>query len=270
MRLSALFLSVLLSAQMSCIQALAAAVNVNPTANTVQGQVPCNKIGALLLADGLALMSGNTIEVSGHSRGESKSTTQLTGVLCKVAVQGSGASSTVTGYACFTGGPGLPNLNKGSCSERVDLTDGSSVKGPISSITPDQLVCGGRPISMGSVAAIHSASAFKFSMSVANGEAQKMSFDPTCIHAAAVKPEKQSTPSAPSEHRGARIIVSLLCIAGIACAIAIPIAVGCATHHRSHNNNQQQVANLLLYRSLTNRPSPPPVQQSSSNSSSSP
>ncbi len=273
MRLFALFLSVLLSVQMTCSPSLAAAVSFTPSSGGLQGKVPCNKIGSLLLADGLALMSGNTIEITGQNKSDnsSKSTSQLSGQLLKVATSGSSSHSSVTGYASFSQGPGLPSLNKGgSCSERVDLNDGSSVKGPISSVSPDQIVCAGRSIPMGSVAGIHSASVFKFSMGIDSGDAQKISFEPTCIHAAAAKEEKQpraSTPSNPSEHKVSRIVVSLVCVALIACAIAIPIAVACSGRHH-HNNNNNQLANVLLIRSLTSRKStPPPTPQESSSSS---
>lgn len=276
MKFTALFLSILLAVQLTCTQALAAAVNVNPGGNSVQGQVPVNKIGSLLLAEGLAVMSGTSIEITGKDTGNKNSVSQLTGQLVKVSVSGTASRSNVTGYAAFTGGPGLMALKKGTYAESVELTDGSTVKGPVSSVTQDSVVCNGSSISMSTVSEIHCPSVYKFSMSVANGEAQKISFESTCTKASAPKEEKQpkqssSSSSYTSEHKGARIVVSCILLAGVACAIAIPIAVACGgRRHRNGNDSQKQLQNILLVNQFFRRPPPPPPRVQSSSSSSSP
>jgi hypothetical protein len=63
-------MGVLLGIQMSiCPIADAAASAMSVTSGGgVQGQLPCNKIGALLLADGVAIMNGTTIEVTGKAQ----------------------------------------------------------------------------------------------------------------------------------------------------------------------------------------------------------
>ncbi len=75
----------------------------------IKGQAKCNKVGALLLSDGLAIMSGNTIEVTGKAQGSSASPgPQLDGVIYKTISQGGGV---IKAYAFFNGGSGISQIS---------------------------------------------------------------------------------------------------------------------------------------------------------------
>lgn len=220
MNLVALLVSLILCFQ-STLGPTALAADVTATGSGgLQGQVKCNKIGALLLADGLAIMNGVTIEVTGTSHGGT-SHSQLNGQLFK-AEQLPGGD--VSAYAWFTGGTGLGLLDAKICAERVDLNDGTRVPGPISSITSDQVTAGGKSFPMSQVSAIHSSRIFKIAT---NGG--KASFDSTCIKAPAETKVKTKGPRI----SGKAIIIGLVIVAVVAVAIAVPVALSGGRHHGS-------------------------------------
>lgn len=239
MKFLALFMGFIFAVQMTWCPMADSATELSVTSGGgVQGQVPCNKVGALLFTDGLAIMSGNTIEIQAKSQ-DGKSQTQLNGTVFKVEKIGSGASGTITGSAYFSDGPGLATLDSASCNEKVELTDGTTVGGPISSITADTVNAAGRSIPIGQVLKIHSSRVFNFRLKAAN--AQHMSFEPTCLHAATtVKTKTTTTKTSSGEKcwvkRHPFITVTILAVVGcgIACAIAIPIA--CSQHHGHHSS----------------------------------
>jgi hypothetical protein len=218
-----------------------AAMSVTPGGG-VQGQLPCNKIGALLLADGVAIMNGTTIEVTGKAQ-DGKSQTQLHGKIFKVEQVG----GNVNGSAFFEDGPGLSKLIAANCPESVKLNDGSLVKGSIDSITSDAVSVGGRSIPMSQVLKIHSARVFNFHM-----KNEKVSFEATCLHAGggATKTSKSSGDHFYQRHPYYTIAILAGVGCGIACAIAIPIACANRGHH---NNEQQLVNNIYLLKTLNAR-----------------
>jgi hypothetical protein len=211
---------------MTCFIPTWAAMEVSSSG--AQGQVKVSKVGALLLADGLALINGNSIEVK-----SSDGTSQLTGTLFKTETAGSGDSATITGDVYFSEGPGTSTLDANPCqNERVDKVDGTTVRGRISSCSPEELTCGGQSIPMSQVKAIHSNRVFTFKLKA--GQTPRLTFETTCAGggAAATKKEPETKVSTPGDHRTAkRVIVCVVLLCGIACAIAIPIAVSCSQHH---------------------------------------
>jgi hypothetical protein len=220
--LISLLVSLILGFQMTCGPIAFAAAEISATGSGgVQGQAKCNKIGALLLADGLAIMNGSTIAITAHaSSGHSDS--QLNGKIFKAEQAPGGA---VKAYAWFTDGPGLSQLDSKICAERVDLMDGTRVPGPISSITPDQVTAGGTSYPMSQVSAIHSSRVFQFS-----SNAGKISFDSTCIKA----PGETKVKAKGKGITGKQVLIGLVIVAIVACAIAIPVALASSGHGHSN------------------------------------
>ncbi len=247
MRFLALFLSVVFAFQMTIFPYAAQADVSYDAASGVKGEAPVNKVGSLLLAGGLAVMAGTAITIATAS--SSGNVAQLSGNTFKTSISG----NTVRGQAYFDNGPKLSGIDSQSNSDYVELTDGSRVNGPVSNVTSDGLRCGGKEISMGSVASIHSARVFNFTCTT--GANPKMSFTPTAGKPVAVKPVKTSSSSSGEHSTMTRVIVTGIVLAGVACAIAIPVAICCSSHHHHHNNDQQNLANALLLQQLSKRQS---------------
>ena len=239
MRFLALFLSVVFAFQMTIFPHAAYADVAYDAASGPKGEAPVNKVGSLLLAGGLAVMAGTAITIATAS--SSGNVTQLSGNTFKTSMSG----NTVRGQAYFDNGPKLQSIDAQSNSDYVELTDGSRVNGPVSNVTNEGLRCGGQEIAMSSVASIHSARVYNFTCTT--GANPKMTFTSTAGKPVVVKATKSSSSS--GEHSTAtRVIVTGLVLAGIACAIAIPIAVGGG---RRRNNDQQNLANALLIQQLS-------------------
>jgi hypothetical protein len=240
-RFLALFLSVLFAFQMTVCPVAMADVSYD-AAGGPKGEAPVNKVGSLLLAGGLAVMAGTAITIATAS--SSGNVTQLSGNTFKTSVSG----NTVRGQAYFDNGPKLSQIDAQSNSDYVELTDGSRVNGPVSNVTNEALRCGGQEIPMSSVASIHSARVYNFTCTT--GANPKMSFTPTAGKPVAVKPTK-TTKSSGEHSTATKVIVTGLVLAGVACAIAIPIAICCSGGGRKNNNNQ--LANALLLQQLSHR-----------------
>jgi hypothetical protein len=221
-----------------------ALVDYNHTSG-ISGEASVNKVGALLLASGLAVMSGTSIQIT--SKGE----TQLQGQLFKMVQSG----SKVQGSAYFDQGPGLGKLNSALCDEYVDLLDGNRIKGAISAVTAAGLTCGGQSIAMSSVKAIHSARVMNFTTQL--GEAPKMNFESTCVKLAA-----STVKQPPAEHSWKKIIITGLCVCAIATAITLPIVIPLACGGNNHNNDN--VRNAVIYNNYVNSRKPPVVVSSGS------
>ncbi len=251
MRFLALFLSVVFAFQMTILPHAAYADVSYDAAAGPKGEAPVNKVGSLLLAGGLAVMAGTAITIATAS--SSGNVTQLSGNTFKTTCSG----NTVRGQAYFDNGPKLQSIDAQSNSDYVELTDGSRVNGPVSNVTNEGLRCGGKEISMGSIASIHSARVYNFTCTT--GANPKMSFTPTAGKAVAVKPPKTSSSG---EHSTAtKVIVTGLILAGVACAIAIPVAIACSGGGRK-NNGQQDLANAILVQQLTSKRSSPSTSSS--------
>lgn len=263
MNLLAILMTVLFAFQMTCSPiALAASETSVSIDSGVKGQAKCNKVGALLLSDGLAIMSGNTIEVTGKAQGSSASPgPQLDGVIYKTISQGGGV---IKAYAFFNGGSGISQIANAACSEHVDLNDGTKISGPISSVNPSQVVVASQSVPIGQVASIHSARAFQFSYKEG---ASTLNFQPSCLKASGgkIKSDKGIT--------GKQIAIGLVIAVVIAAAISIPIA--CSHHGHSSPppqpvaSNSQNVAPRMPSFATMPRRFPRTSSSSSSSSSSS-
>lgn len=244
MRFLALFLSVIFAFQMTIYPHAAYADVSYDAASGPKGEAPVNKVGSLLLAGGLAVMAGTAITIATAS--SSGNVTQLSGNTFKTSMSG----NTVRGQAYFDNGPKLQSIDAQSNNDYVELTDGSTVRGPISNVTNEGLRCGGQEIAMSSVASIHSARVFNFTCTT--GANPKMTFTSTAGKPVAVKPTSSSSDG---PDKAKKIAVIGLVLAGVACAIAIPIAVACSNRGKNNNHNNQQVANAILLQQLLKTPS---------------
>lgn len=247
MRFLALFLSVVFAFQMTMFPYAAQADVSYDAAAGVKGEAPVNKVGSLLLAGGLAVMAGTAITVATAS--SSGNVTQLSGNTFKTSMSG----NTVRGQAYFDNGPKLSQIDAQSNSDYVELTDGSRVNGPVSNVTEQSLRVGGQEVSMSSVASIHSSRVFNFT--VTTGANPKMSFTPTAGKPVAVKTTKTSSSSSGEHSTMTKVIVTGIVLAGVACAIAIPIAICCSNRGRNRRGEQaqNQLAAGYLFQNLQGR-----------------
>jgi hypothetical protein len=246
-------LAVLFATQYTCLLP-AYAATATFSAEGAQAEVPVNKIGALLLADAAAFINNSTIEV--RSKTQNNNQSLLNGTVFNTEVRGAGASRHIHGMAFFQGGSSIGGLcKKGSAPERVRTSSGEILEGAISGVAADGLSVGGSRVPASNISCIDSPCAFEFDIALSGasggasgtGEASKISFSQCNVPAATKVKVKQSSSSEGSTK--ARVIVSMLLVAGLATAIAVPIAVGCShRHHHRHNNGAQQ--QLLLQQEL--------------------
>jgi hypothetical protein len=258
-RFVSLCLSLLIAFQLTCYSVATAQVSFSGSA--ISGQAPVNKVGALLLTEGLAIMSANTIEIQGKAQNGPKQT-QLRGKIFKTSQTANG----VKGHIYFDQGPGLASLDASNCDEFVKMTDGTKVSGPISDVTDNAITCARRSIPMNEVSEVHSARVFKMASSL--GDKPHMNLEPTCIKGVAttkVQPKSSSSGEFPT---AAKVILATAVVAGVACAIALPIAIPLGyQHHHDHivnNRGFNQAEYQKLYKILH------PKSSSSLNSSSGP
>jgi hypothetical protein len=247
---------------MTCFSVASAQVSFSGSA--VSGQAPVNKVGALLLTEGLAIMSANTIEIQGHAPNGPKQT-QLQGKIFKTAQTPNG----VKGHVYFDRGPGLASLDATNCDEFVKMMDGTKVSGPISEVTDNAITCARRSIPMNEVKDISSARVFRFTSSL--GDKPHLNFEPTCVKGVA---STKVHPKSTSSSDGFPIGKVLLIVAGgclIATAIAVPIAVHNGVERRhDHHKNADTYNNLTYRKYLTGVLHPSSSSSSSFNSSYSP
>jgi len=205
----------------------AIALTGGTTSGATEAKIASNKIGALLLAEGLAAMTATEIEVSGKKDKSSPRETQLSGTVVRLEKFGTGHGERQTGWAYFNAGPGLAGLSE-KCPERVDLNSGEKYTGHILKLTADGLdfqdAGGAHHFEMGVVKLIHSPRVFAFTIYSPSGESKlKINFNATCTKIGAETPTKTST----------KVIALVVAVALIATAIAVPVAIGVATHHHS-------------------------------------
>lgn len=220
MKFISLLMALLISFQLTCYPTAADAA-VSFSNGAVSGQASVNKVGNLLIADGLAVMSATTMTISSPNQSPS-----LQGNLFKVEQVG----GKVNGQVFFKSGPGLSTLDEKNCDEYVRTIDGRKVAGPISDVSSDAVTCGGRSIPMSQVEEISSGRVFKFSS--ATGENPKMSFNSTCQKPTASKEVREKKPVS----KLTKVMVVGVLLAGVACAIAIPVAIACSSGGGGNRN----------------------------------
>ncbi len=214
MKFISLVMALLFAFQLTCYP-IAADAAVSFSNGAVSGQASVNKVGNLLIAEGLAVMTANTMTISSPNQSP-----QLQGNLFKTEQVG----GKVNGQVFFKSGPGLSTLDEKNCDEFVRTIDGRKIAGPISDITSDAVNCGGRSIPMSQVEEVSSGRVFKFSSTM--GENPKMNMSSTCQKPTASKEVRDKKPVS----KLTKIMVCGVLIAGVACAIAIPIAIACSNN----------------------------------------
>lgn len=221
--------------QMTCYTA--ATAQVSYSGDAIAGQAPVNKVGALLLTEGLAVMTATTIEIQGKGPNGPKQS-QLQGKIFKTTQTG----NTVKGNVYFDGGPGLSALDSTSCDEYVKMTDGTKVSGAISEVTASAITCARRSIPMNEVADVHSARVFKFTSSL--GDKPHLTFEPTCIKVAATTKVKQTSSS---DFPFGKVLLVSAVVAVVTCAIVLPITLtNSGRSHHNHKKNDRQI-NQFVY-----------------------
>jgi len=209
----------------------AAIAEVSFSGDALSGQAPVNKVGALLLTEGIAIMSANSMEIQGKGPNGPKQS-QLQGKVFKTTQ----VANSIKGHVYFDGGAGLAMLDSSNCDEFVKMTDGTKVTGPISDVTNNAITCARRSIPMNEVAEVHSARVFKFSSTL--GEKPHLNFEPTCIKGAAVT--KVKTKSSSEMPPVAKILIAGTIVAVVTCAIVLPIVIPAAyNHHHDHLMNNR-------------------------------
>ncbi|HEY9783990.1 MAG TPA: hypothetical protein V6D17_01220 [Candidatus Obscuribacterales bacterium] len=256
MRLLAMFLAVVTAFQFSCFP-IAVSAQVSYSSSTgVSGKAPVNKVGALLIADGIAILSATTVAIA-TSTSSGATQAQLSGNVFKVQQID---ANTVRGQSFFNDGPGLDKIKVARSQDRVVTKDGTKIDGRISNITSDMVSIDGRTIPMDQVEEVHSDRVYNFTCKL--GEAPKITFSPTWIKGEA--PAVTKAPSSSHEHSPiTKILVIGGLMAGLACAITLPIVIPLATRNNHRDNNQDALATAIFVNSLRKPPSQP-IQPSSS------
>jgi hypothetical protein len=203
-----------------CPYTVSAEVTFDATNSTLKGEIPCHKVGNLLLAEGLALLNADLITVEAKDSTTGHSTAVLEGHLFNVTATDAAANASYKGYAFFRDGSMLSRIETACNNERVDLKDGSHVVGPISDVTQQSLKVGAQTIATSSVASVHSPRVYQFKVNQAMNATSKISFSPTC------------TVAAQGFHLSKkRAILITLLVAGVATGIACGVAIPLSVHH---------------------------------------
>ena len=248
----------------------AAAVTYTPgdvKGGAVDGEVPVNKVGDLLLTDAAAIIKGNVIDVESKDAATGVKKTVLSGVVFGTKVTGTGAQAKVSGYAYFRQGPGMATIDDSDCEEMIDIEDGGVVGGKIVAVNRDELVlstgAGERRIPTDKIKRLCSPRVYSFVMPVAAGEkidlskafqgnANNIKFEKTtkrCSDKEKKAAEKQGRhprsccpgfmvavqPAKPQQATTAatgKIVLIMAAMLAIAAAIAIPIAVAVPLSNR--------------------------------------
>jgi hypothetical protein len=281
--LSLLVVASLLLLAVHPLTALAADVKFTPATSTapisIDAQVPVNKIGALLLADGLCIMTGTTIVVMGKAGPSAPHQAQIQGHIVNNQLTANGKVGQINGKAYFDHGPSLKTLGEPK-EERVVLHNGHIYNGHIVSVDDHvislQQTQGGENVHvpLQDVKAIHSPHVYNYTVNIKadnvmsqtdsfTAHATRINFQPTTnTHVASVKNSSLRHPTAK------QVVIGTGVVLVVATAIAVPIAVGVAAHnhhmHQIAQQNSNRVAQALLIRRLQTTqpvvPTPAPVR----------
>ncbi len=175
-----------------------------------QGQASLNKVGSLLLADGVAILTETTLTINSLQNGQTQ--TVLQGNVFKTNMSSSG---NVTGFVQFNGGTMLSRLQPNT-HERVSKTDGTKQSIQIVSVSPQVIDAKDSQIPVPQVNHVHSPHVYTFEISA--DENPKCILRPTC-----------------NCLLRKRLVLALVLI-GVACAITLPIVIPLAAG--GQNNNQ--------------------------------
>jgi hypothetical protein len=252
------------------LTALAADVKFTPATSSapisIDAQVPVNKIGALLLADGVCIMTGTTIVVMGKAGPSAPHQAQVQGHIVNNQLTTNGKVGQINGKAYFDHGPSLKTLGEPK-EERVVLHNGHIYNGHIVSVDDHvislQQAQGGENVRvpLQDVRAIHSPHVYNYTVNIKadnvmsqtdsfTAHATRINFQPTTnTHVASIK--NSNSLRHPTVKQ---VVIGTAVVLGVATAIAVPIAVGVAAHnHHAHQiaqQNSNRIAQALLIRRI--------------------
>lgn len=175
-----------------------------------QGQASLNKVGSLLLADGVAILTETTLTINATQNGQTQ--TVLQGNVFKTSTTSSG---NVTGFVQFNAGTMLSRLQQNT-HERVNRTDGTKQSIQITSVNPQVIETKNSAIPVPQVSFVHSPHIYTFEIS--SGQDPKCILRPTC-HCLLRK----------------RFVMALIFV-GLVCAITLPIVIPLAAGGGGNNN----------------------------------
>ncbi len=254
MKLIATILTIITLVQFAFLPAPAFAEPIHFTGATpespasVQGQVPINKIGALLAVDALAILNGNEIRIESKEKAPNAPENDLlSGVLLNSRLEGADNNANVVGTAYFTGGKLFERLRKRRCVDKITLADGKTISGNLTSVTASgctmETTSGVENVKASDIEDLHSAHAFKFTVPVNTSPETTMKMTPTCLVLVG---------GATKSSKVKRIMIVMTTVVLVATAIAVPIAVAVGTHHSHHST--------VIPLTIVQRPTTPPVQ----------
>lgn len=271
MRLLSFLISTVIAIQpLWNLSAIASTINYAPGSganhSSIDGEAIVKHVGTLTAEHGTAVISGNRLDIIFASADLTEKRTVLTGTTFNTTVTGQGKTGKITGLVLFDGGASLTQIYNPETKDLVMLSDGGSYSGQITGLTEERLEItsagGARTIDTASIREIRSSRVFKFTLPFTastnideqnkfQAETSQIAFSSTSsttmnAHASTQAVTKTATSAPPSSSnesgRVRRLVFTILILGAIATAIAVPIAVGVATHHHHHNNAGQQVA----------------------------
>jgi hypothetical protein len=101
---------------------------------SVQCSVPVSRIGPILLADSVLILNGSSININAKEKNNPQASQLLAGILINPVVVGKGKHGKMTSICYFREGPLLEKIDVPRQIEDVDLTDGSTVAGRLTSV----------------------------------------------------------------------------------------------------------------------------------------
>lgn len=203
----------------------------------IKATAPVNKIGALLLADATVFLSNATLEV--HGKGpDNADKTLLSGPVLNMQVTGTEPNRTIRGICYFTAGLSLNAICvKADHPDRVKTTDDQILEGTISGVGPDglsvQTASGLQRVDSRRIRCVDSSCAFEFELT----SDRHVKFGKCAMLTTQLKSQHQRNTARSPHSRAFKVTVVLLLAAGIATAIAVPVAVSGHHHHRNNGAN---------------------------------
>jgi hypothetical protein len=222
----------------------------------VEGTLPATKVGALLAADTLCILSGLTVAIAIQSA-SGPHEIQMQGHLINNNLTTNGRVGQIQGKAYFDKGPSLKQLGEVK-QERVITHNGHTYNGHVVSMDDRtmQFQQDGGPvhnIDLQDVKSIQSSKSLNYKIELKSDTKldSKSSFT---AHAEKITFKPTKAPSTTTDHGNFQKVLVLTTVALlIATAIAVPIAVGVSTHNAHANNIAQQNTNKAVQAILIRR-----------------
>lgn len=175
-----------------------------------QGESRINKVGNLLLAEGIAVLTETTLTINATQNGQTQAVLQ--GNVFKTSV---GSSGNVSGFVHFTSGTMLSQL-QANTHTNVSKTDGTKQSLQLVSVSTQSINGRESQVPVPEVSHVHAPHIYTFEIS--SGENPSCLLRPTCN--CLIRK---------------RFVMALLLI-GLACAITLPIVIPLAARGGGGNN----------------------------------